>query len=47
MEGLMLEPQKLGFWSYLKSKQIDFFPEGNLRWWLLGLIILGWAVEQY
>ncbi len=22
-------------------------PAGALRWWLLGLIILGWAVEQY
>ena len=35
------------FWSYLKTKQIDYFPAGKLRWWLLGLIILGWAVEQY
>ena len=35
------------FWSYLKAKEIDFFPTGKLRWWLLGLIILGWAVEQY
>ena len=43
----MLESQKPGFWAYLKSKQIDFFPEGNLRWWLLGLMILGWAGEQY
>ena len=33
--------------GFLKSKQIDFFPEGNLRWWLLGLMILGWAGEQY
>ncbi len=22
-------------------------PTGRLRWWLLGLIVLGWAVEQY
>src|SRR6056297_2808009 len=22
-------------------------PSGPLRWWLLGLIVLGWAVEQY
>lgn len=35
------------FWSYLKTKEIDYFPAGKLRWWLLGLIILGWAVEQY
>jgi len=43
----MLEIQKLDFWGYLKNKQIEFFPEGKLRWWLLGLIIPGWAVEQY
>lgn len=43
----MSESQNPDFWSYLKNKQIDFFPEGKLRWWLLGLIILGWAVEQY
>ena len=35
------------FWDYLKTKEINYFPEGRLRWWLLGLIILGWAVEQY
>lgn len=36
-----------GFWGYLKHRQIDFYPTGRLRWWLLGLIVLGWAVEQY
>jgi MFS family permease len=36
-----------GFWSYRRHKQIDFLPSGGLRWWLLGLIVLGWAVEQY
>jgi MFS family permease len=35
------------FWDYLKKREIDHFPTGRLRWWLLGLIILGWAVEQY
>jgi len=35
------------FWSYLKEREIDHFPTGRLRWWLLGLIVLGWAVEQY
>jgi OPA family glycerol-3-phosphate transporter-like MFS transporter len=35
------------FFAYLKSKEIDFLPTGALRWWLLGLIVLGWAVEQY
>jgi len=36
-----------GFWSYLRRKEIDHFPSGALRWWLLALIVLGWAVEQY
>ena len=35
------------FWSYLRHKQIDYLPTGALRAWLLGLIVLGWAVEQY
>jgi len=35
------------FWGYLRQREIDFMPVGRLRWWLLGLIILGWAVEQY
>ena len=36
-----------GFFGYLKHKEIDYVPAGALRWWLLGLIVLGWAVEQY
>jgi MFS family permease len=39
--------QKNNFWHYLKHKEINFVPRGKLRWWLLGLIVLGWAVEQY
>src|SRR6185295_6587016 len=35
------------FWSYLHGKEIDYLPSGALRWWLLGLIVLGWAIEQY
>jgi MFS family permease len=35
------------FWQYRKYKELDFFPQGKLRYWLLGLIVLGWAVEQY
>lgn len=35
------------FWDYLKHREINFLPTGRLRWWLLGLVILGWAVEQY
>jgi MFS family permease len=36
-----------GFWSYLRNREIDYVPSGKLRWWLLGLIVLAWAVEQY
>jgi MFS family permease len=35
------------FWAYLHAREIDFLPTGALRWWLLGLIVLAWAVEQY
>lgn len=43
----MSEPARVPFWRYLRSRQIDHLPTGRLRWWLLGLIVLGWAVEQY
>lgn len=33
--------------AYLRQREIPFLPSGALRWWLLGLIVLGWAVEQY
>ena len=36
-----------GFFAYLRSPVVDFLPSGRLRAWLLGLIVLGWAVEQY
>ena len=35
------------FWAYIRHREIDFLPTGALRWWLLGLIVLGWAIEQY
>ena len=41
------EQQPDRFWHYRRHKTLDFFPQGKLRWWLLGLIVLGWAVEQY
>ena len=43
----MADQAKIGFWGYLKNREIDHFPAGRLRWLLLGLIVLGWAVEQY
>ena len=36
-----------GFWSYLQGREIDLLPSGKLRAWLLALIVLAWAVEQY
>jgi hypothetical protein len=36
-----------GFFAYLRHREIDYVPSRGLRWWLLGLIVLGWAVEQY
>ena len=36
-----------GFFGYLRHREVDFLPTGALRWWLLALIVLGWAVEQY
>lgn len=36
-----------GALGYLRHREIDWLPTGALRWWLLGLIVLGWAVEQY
>jgi OPA family glycerol-3-phosphate transporter-like MFS transporter len=36
-----------GFFSYLRAPTVDLLPSGALRAWLLGLIVLGWAVEQY
>ncbi len=40
-------PQRPGILAYLKEREITHLPSGPLRWWLLGLIVLGWAVEQY
>ena len=40
-------PRAGGFWSYLRQRELDYFPTGTLRWWLLGLIIFAWAIEQF
>lgn len=39
--------QRVGFWSYLKERELTFYPSGSLRWLLLGLVVLGWTVEQF
>lgn len=41
------QPRTGGFWSYLRHREIDLFPTGALRWWLLALIIFAWAIEQF
>jgi len=38
---------RAGFWSYLKEKELDYFPTGALRWWLVALITIAWATEQF
>ena len=35
------------FFSYLKSRAIDVYPAGALRWWLLALVVLAWTIEQF
>lgn len=44
---LVMSLKKHSFFDYLKHREIDFVPTGRLRWWLLSLIVLGWAIEQY
>ncbi len=39
--------QPKDFWSYLKQKELDFFPSGSLRWWLVAIITIAWATEQF
>jgi len=36
-----------GLWSYLRQREIDVYPSGRLRWLLLGIVVLGWSVEQF
>ncbi|MHB1420337.1 MAG: MFS transporter, partial [Bacillota bacterium] len=36
-----------GFWSYLKEKELSYFPTGALRWWILILLILAWTTQQF
>ncbi|MHB1127873.1 MAG: MFS transporter [Bacillota bacterium] len=36
-----------GFLSYLKEKELSYFPTGALRWWLLILLVLAWTVQQF
>lgn len=49
VDGLLSrdEPQSGGFWSYLKHRQLDTYPSTALRWWLVGVITIAWAAEQF
>lgn len=31
----------------MKQRELEFFPTGALRWWLLSLIVFAWAIEQF
>ena len=35
------------FWSYLRHRELDFVPEARLRWWLVAVITIAWATEQF
>ena len=35
------------FWSYLKEKELSYFPTGALRWWILSIIVFAWTIEQF
>jgi OPA family glycerol-3-phosphate transporter-like MFS transporter len=35
------------FLSYLRHREIVTYPSGALRWWLLGLVVLAWTIEQF
>ncbi len=37
----------VGFWTYLRNKDVDFFPRKKLRYWLLALVVLAWTVQNF
>lgn len=39
--------ESVGFWTYLRHKDIDYFPRKKLRYWLLGLVVLAWTVQNF
>jgi len=41
------EAISVSFWDYLKQKELDYFPSGKLRWWLVIIITVAWATEQF
>ena len=40
-------PAPAPFWSYLRHRELDYFPSTRLRWWLVALITIAWATEQF
>lgn len=46
-EAVVGRPGEVSFWSYLRHREIDFLPSARLRWWLVTLITLAWAAEQF
>ena len=43
----VVQEQRRSFWNYLRDKELDYFPTGALRWWLVALITIAWATEQF
>ncbi|HEX5417028.1 MAG TPA: MFS transporter [Chloroflexota bacterium] len=39
--------ESVGFWTYLRNKDIGYFPRRKLRYWLLGLVVPAWTVQNF
>lgn len=48
-EGLLPEAtaDRRPFWSYLETRELERYPSPALRWWLVALITIAWATEQF
>jgi MFS family permease len=40
-------PRKRGVFAYLKDKEVNVYPTGALRWWLMAMIVWAWTIEQF
>jgi MFS family permease len=35
------------FWDYLRHRELDYLPSSRLQWWLVAVITIAWATEQF
>jgi len=54
MDALSAEPTvavatqpKRRLFAYLKEKEVNVYPTGALRWWLMAIIVWAWTIEQF